>query len=188
MPTGTHWVQFIYIHLAFFLLLFGIIIITQIKRIRKDWPLYRCNPVYMPLSENIESDFVYCVQNIQYNFMGYLLQPISFILNSLGSVLSDFMNDINSVRGMFDFLRFSIGNIVNGIFGVFSNLVIEFQRVTIAIKDLTAKTTGIITTMLYLGEGTMDELESLWEGPPGQLMRTLEPMMRAISRFIHMFM
>jgi hypothetical protein len=187
MPTGTHWIQFIYIHLAFFFLLFGIIILTQIKKIRQDWPLYRCNPLYMPLSENIETDFVYCVQNIQYNFMGYLLQPITFIINALGSVLLDFMNDINSVRGMFDYLRFSIGNIVNGIFGVFSNLVIEFQRVTIAIKDLTAKTTGILVTMMYIMDGTNDELQALWNGPPGKLMRSLEGLMGAIRKFIRLF-
>jgi hypothetical protein len=116
MPTGTHWIQFIYIHLAFFFLLFGIIILTQIKKIRQDWPLYRCNPMYMPLSENIEIDFIYCVQSIQGNFIGFLLQPISFALNTIGSILGDFMNDINSVRGMFDFMRFSVGNIVNNIF------------------------------------------------------------------------
>jgi hypothetical protein len=54
---------------------------------------------------------------------------------------------------------------------VFLNLVIEFQRVTIAIKDLTSKTTGILVTMLYIMDGTNDELQSIWNGPPGKIMR-----------------
>jgi hypothetical protein len=173
MPSGKNWINFVYINLAFAAYIAGTFYLTSTQEIKKSWPQYRCNPFYMPLSDDIEKDFNYCVQNIQSNFMGYLLQPITFITSSLTGILSSFMNEINMVRAMFNKIRTFISSIIESVFGVFLNMVIEFQRITIGIKDLMGKTIGIMVTLIYVIDGSIKTMKSAWNGPAGQMVQKL---------------
>jgi hypothetical protein len=105
--------------------------------------------------------------------MGYLLEPLTFLTNSIAYVMSDFMDAINMVRAMFSKIRGFITSIIQSVFGVFLNLVIEFQKITISIKDLIGKTIGIMTTLLYVIDGSIITMQSAWNGPPGQMVKTL---------------
>jgi hypothetical protein len=173
MPSGKNWVNFIYINLAFVIFIAAAFYLNSMQEIKKNWPEYRCNPLYMPLSDDIEKDFTYCIQNTQSNFMGYLLQPITYITSSLTGTLSSFTNEINMVRAMFDKIRTFSASIIQSVFGVFLNLVIEFQRITISIKDIMGKTIGIMVTLMYVIDGSIKTMNSAWNGPPGQMVRTL---------------
>ena len=173
MPSGKNWVNFLYINLAFALYIAGVFYYSQVAIIKANWPLYRCNPMYMPLADNMEENFVYCIQSMQTNFMGYLLQPLTFITNSLGGMLGNFMTEINNIRAMFNKIRTFFSDIIQSVFGVFLNLVIEFQRITIGIKDLIGKTIGIMTSLMYVIDGSILTMKSTWNGPPGQLVRAL---------------
>ena len=173
MPSGKNWINFIYINLAFVLYITGIYFLSSVQEIKSNWPLYRCNPMYMPLSSNIEQDFTYCIQNMQGSYMGFLLQPLTYITSSISNLLGSFLNEINSIRAMFDKIRTFISTIVQSIFGIFLNLVIEFQKITIGIKDLIGKTIGIMVTLMYMIDGSIKTMNSTWNGPPGQLVRVL---------------
>ena len=173
MPSGKTWILFLYINFAFALYFAGVFYYSQLAQIKANWPLYRCNPIYMPLADNIENNFVYCIQSMQSNFMGYLLQPLTFITGSLGTMVGNFMNEINNIRAMFHKIRTFFSNIIQSIFGVFLNLVIEFQRITIGIKDLIGKTIGIMVSLMYVIDGSIKTMNSTWNGPPGQLVKAL---------------
>ena len=127
----------------------------------------------MPLADDMEENFTYCIQSMQTNFMGYLLQPLTFITDSLGSMLGNFMEEINSIRAMFNKIRTLFSDIIQSVFGVFLNLVIEFQRITIGIKDLIGKTIGIMVSLMYVMDGSIKTMNSTWNGPPGQMVRAL---------------
>jgi hypothetical protein len=105
--------------------------------------------------------------------MGYLLQPITYITSSLTGTLSSFTNEINMVRAMFNKIRTFSTSIIQSVFGVFLNLVIEFQRITIGIKDIMGKTIGIMVTLMYIIDGSVKTMNSAWNGPPGQMVKTL---------------
>ena len=173
MPSGKNWVNFVYINLAFAIYIAGVFYYSQVAEIKANWPLYRCNPMYMPLADNMEENFTYCIQSMQTNFMGYLLQPLTFLTNSLGGMLGGFMDEINSIRAMFNKIRTFFSDIIQSIFGVFLNLVIEFQKITIGIKDLIGKTIGIMVSLMYLMDGSIKTMNSTWNGPPGQMVRAL---------------
>ena len=173
MPTGKNWINFIYINLGFMAYIIAMYYLTSIQEIKANWPLYRCNPMYMPLSDNIEKDFTYCIQNIQGNFMGYLLQPLTFITSSLTGILGNFVGEINTVREMFNKIRTLTSDVIQNVFGVFLNLIIEFQKIIIGIRDLMGKTIGILVTLLYVMDGSIKTMNSTWNGPTGQLVRTL---------------
>jgi hypothetical protein len=173
MPTSQNWINFIYVNLGFMSQVIVMYYCTALIEIKKNWPQYRCNPIYMPLSDNITEDFTYCVQTTQINLMGYLLQPLTYLISSLSSIGSEFNKDINSIRTLFDFVRKFIASIVENIFGVFSNIVIEFQVITIGIKDMLGKLVAILVTLLYMMDGANKTMQSAWNGPPGQMVRTL---------------
>jgi hypothetical protein len=173
MPTGKNWLNFIYINVAFIGFVFSLYYFTSIQDIKDNWVQYRCNPMYMPLSDNIEQDFTYCVQTMQSNYMGYLLQPLTFITSSLTDMAGSFTEQINDVRNMFNQTRNFITDITVSIYGIFLNIIIEFQKIIIGIKDLVGKMIGILTTLLYVLDGSSKTVESAWNGPSGQLVRSL---------------
>jgi hypothetical protein len=173
MPSGKNWVNFLYVNIAFAIYVVGVFYYSQLAEIKANWPLYRCNPMYMPLAENVETNFVYCIQSMQTNFMGYLLQPLTFITSSISSILGNFLTEINLVRAMFDKIRNAISTVIQSVFGVFLNLIIEFQKIIIGIKDLVGKTIGIIVTLMYVIDGSVQTMQSTWNGPPGQMVRAL---------------
>jgi hypothetical protein len=173
MPSGKNWFNFVYVNIAFAIYITGVFYFNQIAEIKANWPLYKCNPMYMFLADDIEENFTYCVQNMQTSFMGYLLQPLTFITSSLTTMLGGFMEDIQNIRAMFNKIRTFFSNIIQSIFGVFLNLIIEFQRITIGIKDLIGKTIGIMVSLMYVMDGSIKTMNSTWNGPPGQMVRSL---------------
>jgi len=173
MPTIRNWLYFALVNFLILGYIVCLYYLTSIQEIKANWPLYRCNPMYMPLSDNIEQDFAFCIQNMQSNYMGYLLEPLTFITGSLSNIMGGFMNDINNVRYMFSNIRGYMSNIFQSIFGVFLNLVIAFQKIIISIKDIFGKTTGILVSFLYILDGSIKTMGSAWNGPSGMLVRSL---------------
>ena len=173
MPKGIDWVNFIYVNLSFVALVFIMFYYGMVSEIKKDWPKYRCNPMYMPLSDNLEKDFVFCVQSMQTNFMGYLLQPITYMVGLLSNMGGNFTGSLDFIRTMISNIRTFFTSIIQNIFGVFLNLVIEFQKITISIKDLVGKIIGVMVTIMYLIDGSVKTMKSTWNGPPGQMVRAL---------------
>ena len=69
MPTMKNWLYFALVNFLIMGYIVCLYYLTSLQEIKANWPLYRCNPMYMPLSDNIEQDFTYCVQNMQGNFI-----------------------------------------------------------------------------------------------------------------------
>lgn len=173
MPKASDWTNFVYINLAFIAQVIAIFYLTAINDLKKNWAKYRCNPMYMPFSDNIQQDFVYCVQNVQTNYMGYLLQPINYITSNLTKLGGEFTESLNGVRAMISNIRTFATSIIESIFGVFLNLIIEFQKIIIGIKDVIGKVIGIMVTLMYVLDGSIKTMQSSWNGPPGQMVRAL---------------
>ena len=173
MPKGSDWVNFIYVNLGFILQIFIMYFFTTIKEIKNNWPKYRCNPIYMPLSDDIKKDFTYCVQNMQINFIGYLLQPLTYIANNLSTMGTQFSETLNFARNMMSNIRTFISTIMESIYSVFLNLIIEFQKIIIGMKDLIGKILGIMITLMYVMSGSISTIKSAWNGPTGQMVRGL---------------
>ena len=150
---------------------------TGIKKIRNNWPVYRCNPIVMPFAGTFGHDpvenFVFCIENMQTSFMGYLLEPIHYIFSIFGSLAGDLFKAIDFIRKFINQLRSFFAADVKKIFGVFLNILIEFQRIIIAIKDTMGKLIGVMVSILYIVSGSIMTMKSVWAGPPGQFVRAL---------------
>lgn len=53
--------KFLFVNIGFLVLIFYIIVSKEIKQIKEQWPLYRCNPTYMILADNIVENYNYCI-------------------------------------------------------------------------------------------------------------------------------
>jgi len=173
MPKGKDYIDFIYVNLGFIAQVFVMYYFSALTEIKANWAEYRCNPMYMPLSDNLEQDFTFCVQNMQTSYMGYLLQPLNYLVTNLSSMGGDISKSVNDARSMISNIRSFSTSIFQNIFGVFLNIIIEFQRITINIKDLVGKIIGIMVALMYMVDGSVKTAESTWNGPPGQLTRAL---------------
>ena len=167
----------IFIIIVFILLYVFNVLTVGINKIKQDWPLYRCNPAIMPFAsvfgQDTVSNFTYCIQSMQGNYMSYLMQPLHYNLSIIGDIGKSLTGSLNNVRAFFNKIRNFITNIIKSVFAVFLNILIEFQRLTINIKDLFNKLIGIMVTLMYTLNGSIMTMNSAWAGPPGQLTRAL---------------
>ena len=173
MPTMNNYLNLIYVNLGFLAQISVMRYFKSVLEIKENWSLYRCNPPYWIFSENVSQDFTYCVQNTQMNMMGYLLQPLNYMISSLTSVGGQFSESINNIRLMFSSTRNFIAEIIQNVFGVFLNLIVEFQKIIIGIKDMVGKMIGIVVTIMYVLDGSIKTMNSAWSGPPGKLVKAI---------------
>lgn len=160
------------------LIVFGVLIghktfTVQVNNISEDWPQQRCNPLFMPFADNPGQNFAFCIQKAQSEFMDDLMLPMTNSLNVFGKTMNNTLGSLNNVREFFNYLRNMIINTVGAIYGVFLNIIIEYQKSTIAVKDMVGKMMGVMVSLIYMVDGSVKTAESTWNGPPGKLIRGL---------------
>ena len=173
MPKMNNYLNLIYVNLGFLSQITVMMYFRSVLEIRQNWPIYRCNPPYWFFSENISEDFTYCVQNTQMNMMGFLLQPLNFMVQSLTSIGGQFGDSIDNIRRVFNSIRGFVSEIIENVFAVFLNLIIHMNKIFISIKDSVGKMIGITVSIMYVLDGSIKTMNSAWAGPSGQLVRAI---------------
>ena len=103
-----------------------------VKQIQDNWPEYRCNPMYMPFSEQFGQDpmdnFSHCVQGMTKGIMSHLMEPMEHTVSMLSNMGAGFQNSINNMRHMFSNIRDSVTGVITNIFAIFLSILIEIQK------------------------------------------------------------
>ena len=176
MKTSDLTLSIIIVFIFIFLYIFNLVVVGM-QRIKDNWPVYRCQPLVMPFASIFGHDtgknYAYCIQSMQKGFMDDLLKPLNFNVNILGDITSELTGTFNNFREFTKYFRFSMMDAFSNIFATLFNLMIEVQRTVINIKDMVGKVIGIMTTTLYVLDGSVMTMSSAWSGPPGQLVRAL---------------
>jgi hypothetical protein len=173
MPKIVDWMYLFYVNIAIIFQIGILVYLVGIKKIKDNWSAYRCNPIYMGFADNIEENFVYCIQNSQTNFMSYILQPVNYALSLITGLAGNMTQSMDYIRVMLSSLRTMITDITSSIFGIFLNIIIEFQKIVISIKDLVGKLVGILTALLYIIESVFLTMQSVWNGEIGTMVQSL---------------
>jgi|TARA_B110001450_G_scaffold209406_2_gene200336 hypothetical protein len=151
----------------------------SVKNIKENWhdPKVRCNPAIMPFAnvfdQDVMTNFNFCIERIQGNYMGELMQPLTGNFDILGKIGTNITKDIQGIREFFNSLRNMMGSSMSGIFSVFLNIIIEFQRMLINLKSIMGKLVGTLATFVYTISGVLFTMESGWNGLPGKMVRAL---------------
>jgi hypothetical protein len=173
MPTFFDNSRLLFVIIGFITITLTMFLFVSINEIKANWANYRCNPIYMPLSDNIEKDFVFCIQNMQTNYMGYLLQPLTYITSTLSTLADQFVGNIDAIRTVLSNVRTFATTILTGIFSVLMSIVVSYQKLIISIKDLAGKLISSMVSLMYIMYGSMMTIQSSWNGPPGKMVRAL---------------
>jgi len=147
------------------------------KYVEDNWATMRCNPSVMPFASQFGHDtkenFDYCIQNMQGDYMNYLMEPVNYAIDLVNQSASNANFGLQSSRGFMSNFRFMSADIFKNIFGVFLNTLIVFQSMIIKMKDMLGKVVGVIASMMYILQGSFQTMESAWNGPMGGLVRGL---------------
>jgi len=173
MPGLVDVAKFVYVNVGFVVLIAVMMYLRSADDIQQNWPKYRCNPPYWVFSTDIMSDFTYCIQNTQVNLMGYLLQPLTQLTSQLAAAGGHLGTAINDTRKSVSNIRKFTTSIIENVFGVFLNLIIEFQRMIISIRDMVGKMIGVVVAVMFVMDGSIKTMNSTWSGPPGQMVRSI---------------
>ena len=152
-------IVFVLVTLVQFGLLFVALQFTNLADIKRNFPKYRCNPVYMPFVGNFGynpmDNFNFCVQNIFNGKAAEVFAPIYSILATFQKVLATVVNSAMSIRGMFaNFLRgveHFIGSVRNKIQFLMNSVRMSFIR----ILNLMGKVYGSMFAVLFMGQSAM---------------------------------
>ena len=149
----------------------------SIQHIKDNWNEYKCMPIIIPFAGNFGHSpmetFNGCIQGVLSNFMGSILGPIYTVLEqitAIGEQLGQFMAMFNNIAGLFK-LNF-LGMLVN-IYDVAYKLLIGLTAFAIKIQDMVNKVVGIFITIIYIFLGANITLISIWNGLPGQVVRSV---------------
>tara|TARA_B100000795_G_scaffold21077_2_gene14046 strand:- start:1341 stop:2219 length:879 start_codon:yes stop_codon:yes gene_type:complete len=162
------------IFLIFGFIFLGLVIAMMAKNIEKNWPIYKCNPLVIPLAGYLGKDaarnFTECIGDIQGGFMGMFLAPLKHVMGMLAGIGDTITESIQSVRVMFDSLVGNIVGMFGSILGIFFNVAITFQLLMANVKDLLMKITGILYTLgLFISAATISA-ESINNSPIGMMI------------------
>jgi len=173
-----------FLSLLIILVFIGLFIFTYfsqgMKQIHSKWPEYRCNPIMMPFASQLgppgtstTQNFTNCVQGEMKGLMGDMLKPIHYIQSLANKASGGAFGAIDDIRKMFDYVRNMVTEIIKKIIGIFMNIIIEFQKIIIGMKDLGSKIMGVMTALLLITDGMYKSAKSIWKGPVGEVIRFL---------------
>ena len=170
---GASFLLFIIITIALFIVVSYCFTMINIQPILDDWVNQRCKINIIPFAGYISKhdgvsnadynyqNFVYCTQNILSSITGTMVEPITFLTNSIGTVTDDIKNAINDVRAMFDKIRTFFQTMTQELMGRILNMTIPLQQIVISMRDLIGKMQGTMTAGLFTLLGSFYALQSL---------------------------
>ena len=153
------------------------ILSVGIKNIKDNWPLYRCNPMIMPFSSLFGFDsgenFIHCVQNMQTNYMSYLMQPVNFDISIVGSMAEVLGESLESARGLMNNIRNAISSILGMVMGAMGGITVAMQKTAVNTNDTIGKVSGGMVSLVHIMRGSLTTMESAWAGLPGKVTRAI---------------
>jgi len=135
--------------------------------VKNNWTEYRCNPMILPIAGHINKqedqteneatseNFTYCTQNILSNFIGYLLEPVNYLTSGLADLGGNLVINISSIRGVVDNIRTFISYITERLYGMMINIIIQFLKIFVLLRDTLTRIVGTLVTVYYMIVGTV---------------------------------
>ena len=155
----------------------GISMLLLIKHVKDNWPLYKCKTNYMMFAwffgYDTDPNFQQCMHTMQSGYMTILMRPANYLMSLTTSSIQGLTSSFNDVREFMNNFRINIADGIFNIFGVFLNMLTQIQLMIISMKDMVSKLIGIMTTSMYTMDTGMKTMQSTWNGPIGEVIRSL---------------
>ena len=166
------------IFIVFGLLFTFAAMVQGIQQIENNWPEYRCHPGVIPFAKQFGHDpmenFTYCIQNMQGNYMGYLIQPVYDIMGNIQDSTQTLGDSGQSSRGFTNYFRGATAMLGGGIFDTLSNALIVGQNFTNIAEAIVGNIKAIMYIVMYTIETTVDVFATAIDGPIGYSIKALQ--------------
>ena len=178
----SEWIQSIFIIVLFSMFPIVDTFTGAMKNVQSNWAANRCNPIMMPFASfiapkgsdvNTSDNFAFCVQTLMASFAPTILQPFSYLQNMSVDMMGSINDSLATNTAQSSYMSFSLSNIIGSIYGVFLNVIVEFNVIVIKLLDVQGKLTGIITSILYIMTVVQYAFESMWAGVPGAMIKAM---------------
>ena len=165
------WISVI-IFLIFFIATSYYHVFNNIQPIIADWDNQKCNPSVIPFAglinksadtttfEFTENNFTGCIQTILKTVAGDAFKPVYYIMNTFTEMFNDFSKVLDGIRAMFNKLRISIKIFSEDVMSRILNIVMPIIQFVINMKDMLAKTNGVLAGTVYTLFGVYYTLKS----------------------------
>lgn len=169
--------QAVFIILYYVGLDLALAMVIMIKNVKANWPLYKCSTNYMMFASffgyDTETNFQQCIQTMQSGYMTILMEPVNYLMSTTNNIIGGLSSSLNDVRDFINNFRNNLTSSIQNIFGVFLNMLTQIQVMVIKMKDTMSKTVGIMTTLMYTMDTSMQTMQSTWAGPIGKVVRAI---------------
>ena len=148
----------------------------SIQHVKDNWNEYKCMPIVIPFSGYFGHDpmetFNGCIQGVLSGFMGNILGPVYTIfeqISAIGAQIGKFMSMFNNIAGLF---KFNFLSMLLNVYDIGIKILLGLTQFAITIQDMLNKVVGVFMTVIYIFLGANITLISIWNGLPGQIVKT----------------
>jgi hypothetical protein len=176
--SGKAFLVFVIILVVIFIFALPIVyVMTNMKKIRKNWPKYRCSPAVMPFAGIINKsvstgkNFEFCIGNMMNGAISKGTDPQNQSIGKITGILTSFNTDIQNIRKTFSNIRNSI---VNQVHNIQEKVYKAYERIAYIFKLIIKVLVRLMITfknIFNLAKYAFWTLASLWNGPIGGFIR-----------------
>jgi hypothetical protein len=123
--------------------------------IKKNWANYRCSPSVMPFASfyghNTAENFTYCMTNIFQSQVGGVTGPFITMLMSMASIMTTFLQNLNSLRVMLGTMVGGISKVIQEFFDRMKYLLFNIRQTGLHMKMLMGRVFAVFYSVIFMG-------------------------------------
>ena len=135
--------------------------------IRNNWDEYKCNPAYMPFSQQIkgvdpETNMANCMKDMSSDVMSYALEPVEASIDVIDVLFSTIVSTMSDLQDFASTLTTSNSSVFSSLFDSVGSVSDIFSSTIDKLLDAVYRTSAIATVMQYMSQGVTFTSESLF--------------------------
>jgi len=142
---------------------------SQVDHLKKNWPQYRCNPIYMPVAglvgDSVVSNFTKCTMKGFHDYAGYMMDPIMGEFAIVNETIGEVGGALKDMRSMMSSTRSGFLGIVGSVFGKIQNTMSSIQYIIIRMRTLMSRIVGVMMSFMMVFYTGMETGSSVMNGP-----------------------
>ena len=151
--------------------------LSQVDHLKKNWPKYRCNPIYMPFAgmvgQDVFTNFTKCTMKGFHDYAGFMMDPIMSEFDVINETVGEVGSAVHDMRGMMSSTRNGFLGIIGSVFGKIQNTMSSIQYIIIRMRTLMARIIGVMMSFMMVFYTGMETGQSVVNGPIMSVVRAL---------------
>lgn len=148
-------IGFVLLTLLFIGILTALFTVGSVQEIAKNWPRYRCNPIFMPFASAFGSDpvenFQFCLDSVFAGKAAVVFGPLYAILNDFGNVISKIVNVAMGLRNLFKTMFESVTNFLSNVKQRIQTLILNARMSFLKMNQLMGRVFGTLYAIIFMG-------------------------------------